>query len=317
MSTPAPEFYHDIKPGPVDMAKFLSQPRQYHGGPVVAGHVNRNSALIADVARLYIPYQAKVLDMTWGKGSFWTGVFTLGEFDLYANDIVFELSTTPDNYFNDDFRHTRFRPETFDIVVLDPPYKSGGGHSPGPMVDTYGLDAIKSTTPSKHGNASVVWSLYEDGMLEAFRILKPGGLLWVKCQDFVESGKQHWFHIESLPARQHLRVHTQGSVRANPGSGSDDAAQDPASREEERVVPVGTGEAVVGYVGTPIDLGPLEEALFRKNTLKFDRPNSVPKDIWDRAVAELMNECPPAPGLYDDVVSDNRPGINVLGLENW
>ena len=73
----------------------------------------------------------------------------------------------------------------------------------------------------------------------------------------------------------------------------------------------------MGIVGTPLDLGPLLEALERKNTLKFDRPDSIPKDIWDRAVAELMWECPAPPGFYDDVVSDNRPDVNILGLENW
>jgi hypothetical protein len=38
--------------------------------------------------------------------------------------------------------------------------------------------------------------LYEKGMTEACRILKPGGLLLVKCQDEVESGRQRWSHLE-------------------------------------------------------------------------------------------------------------------------
>ena len=191
MSSPAPEFYHDVSPGPVDMGRFLSQPRPYHDGPVKAGHVNRNAALIADVARLYIPYEARVLDMTFGSGAFWRDLESRRWFYLTANDLY-----SKDAEYDDDLAHTHFRPETFDIVVLDPPYKSGGGHSPGPMVEQYGLNAIKSDTPSGHGNAKAVWRLYEDGFLEAYRILKPNGLLWVKCQDFVESGRQHWFHIE-------------------------------------------------------------------------------------------------------------------------
>ena len=38
--------------------------------------------------------------------------------------------------------------------------------------------------------------LYEAGMTEATRILKPSGLLLVKCQDEIESGRQQWSHIE-------------------------------------------------------------------------------------------------------------------------
>jgi len=183
------------------MGRFLSQPRPYANGPVLAGHVDRNAALIADVARLYIPVGAKVLDMTFGKGRFWSDIESVmwnDWFTLYDNDNDLKLDTS----FQDDFRHTHFQPETFDIVVLDPPYKSGGAHSPGPMVNDYGLDAIKSTTPSGHGNAKVVWELYESGFHEAYRILKPNGLLWFKCQDFVESGKQHWFHIELFKLAQ-------------------------------------------------------------------------------------------------------------------
>jgi ubiquinone/menaquinone biosynthesis C-methylase UbiE len=37
-------------------------------------------------------------------------------------------------------------------------------------------------------------------MTEAYRVLKPGGLLWVKCQDEIESGRQRWTHME-LQAR--------------------------------------------------------------------------------------------------------------------
>jgi len=174
------------------MGRFLSRPRPYANGPVLAGHVDRNAALIADVARLYIPDDAVVLDMTYGKGRFWNDIENYGWFVVVANDNDLDLWA----HYHDDFRYTHFQPETFDIVVLDPPYKSGGGSSHQAMVDTYGLDAIKSTTPSGHGNAGVVRRLYQDGFLEAYRILKPNGLLWFKCQDFVESGTQHWFHIE-------------------------------------------------------------------------------------------------------------------------
>jgi hypothetical protein len=33
-------------------------------------------------------------------------------------------------------------------------------------------------------------------MVEAVRVLKPGGRLFVKCKDEVESGVQRWSHVE-------------------------------------------------------------------------------------------------------------------------
>jgi hypothetical protein len=38
--------------------------------------------------------------------------------------------------------------------------------------------------------------LYRDGMREANRILRPHGLMLVKCQDEIESSKQKMSHIE-------------------------------------------------------------------------------------------------------------------------
>jgi len=37
---------------------------------------------------------------------------------------------------------------------------------------------------------------YAAGMAEGLRLLKPGGFLWVKTQDEIESGRQKWSHIE-------------------------------------------------------------------------------------------------------------------------
>jgi hypothetical protein len=41
-------------------------------------------------------------------------------------------------------------------------------------------------------------------MLEAYRVLRVGGQLWVKCQDEVVSGQQRWTHIELLDQAETL-----------------------------------------------------------------------------------------------------------------
>jgi len=47
----------------------------------------------------------------------------------------------------------------------------------------------------KRSDNAGIMTLYESGMTEAIRILKPGGLLLVKCKDEIESGQQRWNHI--------------------------------------------------------------------------------------------------------------------------
>ena len=46
-------------------------------------------------------------------------------------------------------------------------------------------------------------------MSETHRILKPGGLLLVKCQDEVQSGRQRWSHIEVQKIACRLRMTSQ------------------------------------------------------------------------------------------------------------
>lgn len=182
---------------------FLANARPYTGDPVLAGHLDVNSGLIQDVARLYIPDGANVLDMTLGKGAFWTAT-EIDRFNLYGMDIKEYTPEELEVYsewgirrvFQDNFKSTRFAPHQFDVVVFDPPYRSGGSTSHAGMVENYGLKHLDSDAKSKHGNRDIVWGLYEEGMFEAFRLLVPRGLMMVKCQDFVESGRQHWFHIE-------------------------------------------------------------------------------------------------------------------------
>jgi DNA modification methylase len=74
-----------------------------------------------------------------------------------------------------------------DVVVLDPPYAHDlGTHM---LRENFNRGAANMT-------GQQIRALYRDGMAEAKRVLKPGGLLWVKCKDGVECGQQRWQHVE-------------------------------------------------------------------------------------------------------------------------
>jgi hypothetical protein len=46
--------------------------------------------------------------------------------------------------------------------------------------------------------------LYKGGIREAKRVLRPGGMLWVKCKDEIEGGHQRWSHVEIYNAATDL-----------------------------------------------------------------------------------------------------------------
>jgi hypothetical protein len=135
-----------------------------------------NADLIAAVARLYLRPGLRVADVTYGRGVFWQKV-DLSQIDLLGTDLA----------DGTDFRELPYTDQSVDVVVLDPPYM----HNPGrPQVD---YRNVETTRGMSHAD---IMLLYTEGMREAMRVLRLGGLLWVKCQDEIESGRQCWSHIE-------------------------------------------------------------------------------------------------------------------------
>jgi DNA modification methylase len=127
-----------------------------------------NAALIADVHRLgYLKDEDHVLDPTWGRGTWWRvwrPAWLLGPRD------------------NWDFRDMRFPADRFDAVAYDPPYKLNGTPS-GPDA-RYGVD---DPMPWQERHL-----LMAQGLAECVRVTKPGGIILMKCQDQVCSGKVRW-----------------------------------------------------------------------------------------------------------------------------
>lgn len=152
---------------------------------VMTAHHGRNADMIASVARLYIPDGATVIDATWGKGGFWhradTGRFRLVGLDLYARAAL-----------RADFRALPFRDGCADVITLDPPYVPVTSDMERAIFATYRND--DATDLGEHHYD--VMALYRAGMTEARRVLRPGGLCWVKCQDMTNGRQQHWSVVQ-------------------------------------------------------------------------------------------------------------------------
>lgn len=145
-----------------------------------------NGPLLATVAQLWIGPEELVVDVTYGRGNFWT-VFRPGR--LVAHDLALD---------GVDFRQLPEADGTADVVVFDPPYipqggretstlnrRPGGGpnvREPGGFLERYGLyDGPRNVTELDE--------LVAAGMKECTRILAPGGRLMVKCMDYISSRK--------------------------------------------------------------------------------------------------------------------------------
>jgi DNA modification methylase len=146
--------------------------------PILTAMQGTNADLLPKAFELYIKDGDVIADVTYGKGVFWKNIdkskYTVLESDLNGSSSI-------------DFRSLLQEDGSVDHVFFDPPYMHGGKTVKESINDCYRND--------NNSHESVI-RLYAGGILEAARILKKGGKIFVKCQDEIESGKQRWSHEE-------------------------------------------------------------------------------------------------------------------------
>lgn len=148
-----------------------------------------NGDLIADVARLYIRPDDIVIDMTYGRGKWWTVYrHDPARFQglVWAQDQTRPLVAPDPVRAIDDFRHLSGWDSGFaDVVCFDPPYVAIGGRATSTIDDfngRYGLVKVPKTPTGLHGYNM-------RGLAEAARICKLRGKILVKCKDYISSGE--------------------------------------------------------------------------------------------------------------------------------
>ncbi len=143
---------------------------------VYTSHQGNNAQLMREIANLYFEPGMSIADVTYGKGVFWRQI-DISQYQFCPSDLI----TCPGAAF--DFRKLPYGNHSLNIVVFDPPYT----HDPGKMFFERNYQNRATTRGFRHAN---IIDLYRDGMTEAHRVLKPKGLLLVKCKDEIESSKQ-------------------------------------------------------------------------------------------------------------------------------
>lgn len=151
---------------------------------VVTARVGSNAHQFPDILRLYVPEGSTVADVTWGKGVFWQSVET-DKYNLLATDLRPEHGGV-------DMRAVPYADDSLDAFIIDPPYM----HTPGSIKE--------SVARAYYNNNDAAMSVddligkYVDAFKEAWRCLHNGGVIIVKCQDTVESGKQRLVHVHLI-----------------------------------------------------------------------------------------------------------------------
>jgi hypothetical protein len=161
---------------------------------VFSAHVATNAEVFPKILSLYVPKGATVADVTYGKGIFWKNT-NKEDYRLLATDIRTGV----------DCRELPYEDATVDCVVLDPPYMEGlfrrdEGHLAGAgnyaaFRNTYSNGEKTAKGPKYH---EAVLDLYFKAGAEAYRVLKDGGVLIVKCQDEVSANTQRLSHVEII-----------------------------------------------------------------------------------------------------------------------
>lgn len=158
-------------------------------GLVLSGIVGDNRELIAQARRLWIAPTDTVADVTWGRGAFWPK--HIGEKD--QPQFRYDLATMPESV---DCRELPNADASLDVVVFDPPYRPGHGGNQDGFYTHYGLAG------SGLDSMNDVLDLYRDGIREAFRVLRVGGRVLVKCQDMTYSERLHLVHLDVIRQMQ-------------------------------------------------------------------------------------------------------------------
>jgi hypothetical protein len=129
-----------------------------------------------------------ILDATVNKGRFWIG----SKYPIIGLDITSRYcpSVVGDNM------QMPFKSESLDVVVYDPPHipNQGQDHQKD-FQDRFGL-VLKS--PKENGyNFN---HLYGPFTQEAYRVLKPEGVLFCKITDYIHHHRYQWAHMMLINA---------------------------------------------------------------------------------------------------------------------
>lgn len=150
--------------------------------------------ILVDIATLHNGGRPFDLDAFYGNGSFWTGVaeplkprLRMDLFPVWKASKASNGEEYTEVNVQADARALPFGNGSLSSICADPPFVHAAGAS-SIMGQRFG------SYPSQIALRQMYWRTF----MQFQSALMPGGLLVVKCQDIVESGKQNWNHLDVM-----------------------------------------------------------------------------------------------------------------------
>lgn len=142
------------------------------------------SEIIRNILKLHVPAGKIDCDPTFSTGAFYNGT------GIDAPQYRFDISPQRNDVVQADASHLPLADECISCMMLDPPFLATKGKS---LQSTDGN--IISRRFGVYPDEKSLHRCYSDMLSEAYRVLKPDGILIFKCQDKVSSGKQYMSHV--------------------------------------------------------------------------------------------------------------------------
>lgn len=165
---------------------------KWTGPQVLSAMQGKNGVQLWHILSLYALTDQVIYDVTWGKGAMWTDDM-LRAFKVFASDkdedkVAGSTARPVAASLVMDFTALGYDELSGDVLILDPPYMAGK--------QTH--QAIYDAFANENEDHDAVLRLYHGGLLSAWRVLKWGGRIIVKCQDERSGGVQRWTHCELI-----------------------------------------------------------------------------------------------------------------------
>ncbi len=163
--------------------------KQFEYEPLPSVWEGTDAALLERMLDFY-PHRTpkKILDATVNKGRFWVGS------TRPVTGLDIDPAHEPD--FVGDNRDMPFKDASFDVVVYDPPHIPNQGKDNLKDFNTrFGL-VLKSSLETGYNFSH----LYPPFVKEAYRVLRPQGVMFCKIADYVHGHRFQWAHIALIEA---------------------------------------------------------------------------------------------------------------------